>query len=212
MDLISQFKQCDFFLSAGRRRLTVQALSLAILALLASGCASIKYTYPINERFSMNVSPTPAWFSNPKNDLRAAEKEVLQRRGRPDFVRIWWNVTGSPITSSDLSGQHEQIREMAKAAKKSWIYLTDAKGDDKGEEVIFLRDGAAYRVKPLSDIFKLICQYGDPSSKSVPLMIDGTSHETWIWMEYGLQIELVEGQINQTKHFNATGKGTYILK
>lgn len=184
-------------------------LALA-LVFAASGCAH-KFNYGVNERFSMNIGPVPPWLTDPKAPLRPAEKEVLERRGMPDFIRVWWKTDGSPITSSDLSGRHDEYQEIVNAAPKSWLYVRAEKGD-KDEEVVFVNDGASYRVRPLSEQLKLLCQYGDPSNKITPVVIDGLKHETWMWYEHGLQLELVNGHVISSKNFPATGAGTILMK
>lgn len=188
----------------------IRFLTALLLVSAVGGCAT-KYNYGVNERFSMNLGPVPPWFGDPKAPLRPAEKEVLERRGRPDFIRVWWKSNGAPITSSDLAGRRDEYQILVNAADKSWVYLKAEKGG-KDEEVVFLNDGAAYRVQPLSEQLKLLCQYGDPSNKITPVVIDGESHETWMWYEHGLQLELVNGHVVKSKNFPATGAGTILMK
>jgi hypothetical protein len=162
----------------------------------------------VSERFSMNLAPPPGWLADPKAPLAPAEKEVLQRRGVPDFVRFWWRPDGSLVTSSDFAGRRDAFPELIKAVKKSWIYLKE----DKPEEVAFLRNGASYSVRPLAEPLKLICQYGDPSSRVPPFTADGERHEVWTWIEHGLQIEMIDGKVKNTKNFQGTGAGTILTK
>jgi hypothetical protein len=158
-------------------------------------------------RFSYNLVRTPPWFPDKKQKVGVAEQSILDSRGRPDFMRIWWRPDGELISSRDLAGlPPEQVAERLATSDKSWIYSRD------NEEVIFLRAGASYRTHPLSEKTKLVCTYGDPSNISPPVVRDGQTHETWQWIEHGLQIEFVDGaELNRT-HFKATGAGTYLLK
>lgn len=182
--------------------------ALCVLALVAVGCSHNKFNYGVNERFSMNISPAPPWFANPKAPLAPAEKEVLSRRGAPDFVRYWWRPDGSLVTGSDFAGRRDDFKDLINASRKSWIYLKE----DKAEEVIFIRGGASYQVRPLAEPMKLICQYGDPSSRVQPGVIDGERHETWTWVDNGIQIEMVEGKVKNTKNFQGTGSGTILIR
>lgn len=78
--------------------------------------------------------------------------------------------------------------------------------------MVFKNDGAAYSVRPLTEQLKLLCQYGDPSNKVTPVVIDGQAHETWMWYEHGLQLELVDGHVVKSQKFQATGAGTILMK
>jgi hypothetical protein len=182
-------------------------LSLLLAPLLAVGCSHAKYQYGLDDHFSMNMIRPPAWLGDPKADLKPAEKEVLQRRGRPDFIRVWWNSDGSLIRSSDLAFRSDQVPQLIKAARKSWIYLGSG---EKGEEVNFLRDGASYSAKELSEPIRLICEYGDPE-RSTPVMVNGEKRETWIWVDRGMKATLVDGKVDSTMEFSrGSGAGTYI--
>jgi hypothetical protein len=185
------------------------------LCLLALGCMmSPPLIVKLDHHFSMNVGKPPTGFPDKRLKLSAAESEVLARRGNPDFIRIWWRSDGSLITSSDLSGHHDEMNPMLNASKKSWIYLNtgdkENSGKDNGEEVIFV--GSGYKVRPLDQKLKLVCTYGDPDDRSAPTMRDGATFETWRWIEYGIQIELMDGKEVSRTNFNASGSGTYLGK
>lgn len=190
-------------------RLRLFACLLAVAALC--GCARNKNVLEFDPRFSMNLIKPPAEFPPKKAKLTPAESEALARLGKPDFIRVWWRPDGTPITSSDLSGKRDQIPQMLSTNKKSWIYMS---GGEEGEpiEVLFRGNGAGYTKRPVGETLKLICQYGDPSSKSVPVVRRGETYETWQWIEYGLQVELCEGHEVGRSRFAATGTGTYLGK
>lgn len=179
-----------------------------LLASLASGCASDRYRYGFDSHFSLNVAPPPAWLTSAKAPLGPAEKEILSERGTPTFIHYVWKTDGSLIRSSDLSGHYGEADEMIKTIPKTWIYLDR----DKGEEVIFSRGGASYKIRPLAETLMLICQHGDPSSRSDPFTVNGETHETWMWIESGLQVELAGDKVLNTKRFKGTGMGTDLMK
>ena len=186
------------------------------LLLLASGCSlnfltSLFYEKPViklDERFSQNLAIPLPTFKKPNKKRPPAHAEVLERRGVPDCVRVWWRRDGTLITSSDHSGRRNQIAEMLRTNKQSWIYL------DEDEEVVFQQSGAGYQVQPISAILKLIAKYGDPSERNPPVIRNGHIHETWRWYDHGLQIELVDGKEDPSlrMRFQATGAGTFIAK
>jgi hypothetical protein len=188
-----------------RRWFGIVAGSL-IVTFWSAGCAHDPKIVEIDHRFSINVAPTPHWFPDEETPLTPGQSEVLHHMGKPDFIRFWWNQKGRLITTSDLSGQHDQLGEKISLLKRSWIYIDDAK------EIIFTKSGGGYREVPLTDVLELICEYGDPSNKTAPLLRDGQYHETWRWIEYGIQVFLIDGVEVKRTHFQATGAGTYLGK
>jgi hypothetical protein len=181
-------------------------LCLVALALLPA-CGGNEHVLEPDYHFSLNVIETPSWFPDKEMQLEPGQQAVLDSRGKPNFMRIWWRPNGELITSRDLSGlKPEQIGEKLSNTQKSWIYTTDK------IEVVFLRGGASYREQPLSEKIALVCQYGDPSHMSPPAVLDGQTHENWQWVEHGLQIEIVDGAEFSRSHFQGTGAGTYLLK
>lgn len=193
---------------------------LATVALMAAACASNKVDIAIDDRFSWNVAKVPPNFNGPKIKHNPAETEVLARKGVPDFIRIWWNADGSLIRSSDLSGRRDQVGQILATNKKSWIYMDaeeskEGEGSEdapKGEEILFRTNGNGYRSQPLSGAMRLVCLYGDPSTRSTPVERGGSTHETWIWIDRGIQVELVDGKPGKERHITATGSGTYLIK
>lgn len=181
-------------------------LAAGLFLLLAAGC-STPQMIDLDYHFSMNVAKPPAGFPDKKLKLTAAESEVVARRGKPDFIRIWWRPDGSLIRSSDLAGKGDTVGVILGAAKKSWIYMTDEK---EAEEVLFV--GPGYKVRPLDEKIKLVCTYGDPSTRTPPIMRDGHMCETWLWIEHGLQLELQDGKEFSRSNFDAAGSGTYLGK
>ena len=78
--------------------------------------------------------------------------------------------------------------------------------------IVFLANGTSWREEKLSEKVRLVCQYGDPQ-QSRPVVREGHTHETWIWMENGLQVELVDGEVaKQTRIGAGTGRGTILGK
>ena len=189
---------------AGLRVEVVLSLLTAVLA--TTGCAR-DHVIEIDPRYSLNVIRTPVWWPGEDKELTPAQQEVLFRYGIPDNIRLWWRRDGSFITSSDLSGREpKDIAYELQTMRHSWIYL------DSKDEIRFSNNGMEYEVEPLSEVLEKICLYGDPSFRSQPRLVNGVMRETWQWMEFGEQIELVDGEIVSTRYFDATGQGTWVLK
>lgn len=188
-------------------RAALLLLALLAPALLAAGCGRNKKVIEIDDRFSYNIAKTPSWFPDPDKPLAAGEQDTYDRYGKPDFIRLWWRPDGSLIRSSDLAAEDpKSLAERLNTIPKSWLYLRDDK------EVTFLRNGESYKEAPISETIKLICNYGDPSHRSVPVLRDGAMRETWQWIEHGIQIEMADGVEMKRTHFTGTGTGTYLLK
>lgn len=187
------------------RRLLVPVGCLLLLIAFA-GCKKPK-TIEVDRRFSMNVLKTPYWYPDEDTVLTAAERDVHDRFGGPDYIRFWWLDDGTFINSSDLSGKDaEEIQGQLDRMKKSWIYTEDKR------EIVFLSNGTSWREEKLSEKVRLICQYGDPQ-QSRPVVREGHTHETWIWMENGLQVELIDGEVaKETRIGTGTGRGTILGK
>src|SRR5689334_6910581 len=78
---------------------------LPLLALvLGTGCFSEKHIIEVNPHFSYNLIKTPLWFPDKKQKIGAAQQEILDSHGHPDFMRIYWRPDGTLITSRDLAG------------------------------------------------------------------------------------------------------------
>ncbi len=140
--------------------------------------------------------------------LDPAQTEVIERIGVPDYIRFWWLRDGSPITSHDLSGKTNEDLEMDfNTMKQTWIFY------DREEEVHFTRNGASYEVRDLPELIKLICDYGDPGEVKVHGMNNaGQLRETWIWIDHGLKVTLLDKVEVDRDYITATGAGTWLGK
>ena len=180
---------------------------MACLALLGIGCGN-KEVIEIDHRFSNNVVKTPAWFPGEKTVLSAGEQEVIFRRGNPDFIRFWWNSEGSIVDTSDFSGKsREDLDESMGTVKKSWIYMFDKK------EIMFTNSREGYRERDLEESLELICQHGDPGTRSKIVSRGGHEYQTWSWLENGLQVELMDNKVIKKNYLHTgTGMGTDVGK
>jgi hypothetical protein len=179
------------------------ALMLPCLALaLAAGCRHAK-VIEFDDHFSFNVVKTPSWFPDKKQPLTDAQAEILFNMGRPDFLHFWWRPDGSLISSSDLTGMApETLSEQLSTMDQSWIYLKEKK------EIVFLNNGKSYQSRELSDLMDLVCNYGDPSSRSPAVMAEGRRRETLIWIDRGVKAVLEDGKVVDKSYFPGTGQGT----
>jgi hypothetical protein len=77
--------------------------------------------------------------------------------------------------------------------------------------VLFPSNGES-RAQPIGEKLRLICTYGDPSSKSPPIEQDGAQVENWFWIDHGFQIKFSNEREVARSYFPATGQGTIIGK
>ncbi|MCE5231346.1 hypothetical protein LLG95_17355 [bacterium] len=182
------------------------SLALVVLASALAGCSRNKHAIEVDPRYSMNVVKTPYWFPDDKS-LFPVERDVFDRYGAPEYMRLWWRDDGTFITSSDLSGKDkEAIFQDMDHMKKSWIYIRMDK------EVVFSADHSHHFEQPITETLKLICQYGDPQ-RNRPVEIDGHTREAWLWMEHGKQALLEDGRLIKISNIGVgTGTGTIISK
>ena len=207
------------FLQLIRARTPLVAVMLA--SLLGLGCHRKPKTIEIDHRFSYNVARVPSWFpaekrvpmrrkiahvmtlglvsDNPPvgSSLSPAEQEVLDRKGKPNFIRFYWNPQGTFITSSDLSGKNLDLADILKETKRTWIYVADK------TEIEFHENGSRYDVHPVTEKLQLICAYGDPTGKTPPKPDKGgRMHESWEWVEQGIRIEFVDDKELHRDYFH----------
>jgi hypothetical protein len=186
---------------------TLVLTSAVVAALIVSGCAKRK-VIEFDHRFSINLVRVPDWYPGEKDALTLAEQEVLQRKGRPTFIRFWWNDSGDIIHSSDLSGQRDELPQRMTTTKRTWIYWSPR----EQIEYEFLANGG-YVYHPVTERLGLICQYGDPGHKTVPKYDQaGRRGENWTWYDHGLVVELLDDNIMSRKNIQSTGAGTWLIK
>ncbi len=188
--------------------MTWYGLAAWMCLICSMACGRADCVLAPNERFSINVLEPPQCYPDPENPLNVAEAEIYDLHGRPDFIRFWWNPSGSFITTSDLSGQREDLATKMNTMKKSWIFIYE------DMEIIFRPNGQGHLPKqPIPTLLKTICEYGDPSYRSDPIYKQGIRKENWHWIESGLLIELENGfEINRRFIHQGTGRGTFLGK
>ena len=89
------------------------------------------------------------------------------------------------------------------SVKRSWIYLADQ------QEITFTPARESFSEVPLADGLRLICRYGDPSSRTRETQRSDGLHQTWYWIENGLEVQFLDGNaIDQQCIADCTGFGT----
>lgn len=181
-------------------------VAIGLAAIFIQACGMNDNRIEIDRTFSYNLIRVPRWYPGEEIRLDPMELDMLYRRGRPDFLRLWWNPDGSFVTSSDLYQQFNDMPTNLGAIKKTWIYAYDE------VEIEFRNDGSI-REHPLTEMVSLICKYGDPSLKNPPKADRrGRMKETWLWYDWGLKVEFLDGMEISRDHFTATGRGTILGK
>lgn len=172
------------------RSSALQILLLAAAVFMLAGCE--KDDVNIDPDFSINVcQPGPKW-PNPKN-LTPAQKEVLDKYGKPDFFHVWWTPDGQYRTRTDF------VKEQREGKKRpippySYVYLR------LNKDICFR--GSDYQVLPVSDQLRVVCQLGDP--EDIRTMESGVLQ--WMYYSAGKLYKFGRGRIVEEKDFPAMGK------
>lgn len=146
--------------------------------------------------FSVNIiNPSRTWpnFDN----LTPAMIEALDKEGRPDHFRVWFNPYG------ELANQRQArtlIKEEELGRKPwSWIYLR------KEIEVRF-PTSTQYEKVPLSDKLKVLCERGDPQQRpDIQQMKSGSIKESWFYYDVGRKYVFIDEELAEVQIFQGMG-------
>jgi len=152
---------------------------------------------PTMTEFSVNLLELPKGYFQEKF-LTQAEKEVMDKMGAPEYLRIYWDKIGSIVDETNallLLRKQNSINEF----KHSWVYVND------GVEVLF-PNNYKYEIKEIDDRIKLISQYGDPERSEKRTIENDIVQEVYTYYSYGKSFTFWNGKLMETKEFPATGK------
>ena len=180
------------------KRLYLCGLVVILIVCLTTGCIfSKRRPKPNLTEFSVNLVETPrGYFVN--KFLSQAEKEVLDKMGAPDSLRIYWDKVGSVIDEDEalrLLRSKTSISEFNFA----WVYVNDS------VEVVF-PNNYKYEVKDIDDRIRIISQYGDPERTEKRSVSSDIVQEVYIYYSYGKNFVLWNGKLKETREFPPTGK------
>ncbi len=165
-----------------------------ILACAFWACKTEEGPVDFDVKYSVNIAkPQKGWPIIKK--LTETKKAVYEKYGTPDAFRIYWTHDGRIQSKDDVRKelkrrQNERNKELP---DHSWIYL------DKNIEVYFDKNNKAME-KPLTDMIKIIVNYGDPEEVS---RVDKNS---WKYYSKGKMFTFSKsGKIIEEKDFPAMG-------
>jgi hypothetical protein len=146
------------------------AVIIALLVIVSLDCG--KKDLMFDTKFSINLARPGKYFLT--KDGTPAQKEVQEKFGTPDFVRLYWDKKGDIVT---LLAVDESLRKgKQRDVKQTWIYV------DANQEITFTND-EEYSVGPLSEKVKIVCEFGDPDQIQKHTDNEGGLEE--IWTYYG---------------------------
>lgn len=192
-------------------RLAAAALTVSA-AIALGGCNRFVDWADFEAMESVNVAapigPWPEGF-----ELTAAQQEVYDERGRPDFFRARWDRRGRLTWGDDVLQRtsRQRIRDvMARAHHRdeplpfdvSWIYQAEDQGRNRtgdmdifrGDEVIFTGD-ASHDVEPVTDMLGVVIDHGDPEDRRAGTPAGGHDIESWVYFREGKIFHFIDGHL-----------------
>jgi len=170
---------------------TARLVAVVAAALIGLTACKKDEGFVFKPEFTVNLFyPGPKWPNQKK--LSKAEREVLQRYGRPAAFRILWSPAGEIRMRSEL--EDASLKQPKVMPAYSWVY------PGLNKEIVFTQ--GTYQERQLSDKIRLILRYGDP--EDVKDLSSGI--EQWTYYGVGKMIKLREGHIVEEKQFPAMGR------
>jgi hypothetical protein len=158
-------------------RLVVPGVLCLFLLSLTAGCKTLQKPYVQDFGFSVNVAKVNPRWPGDLNNLTPAEREVLEERGRPDYIHLIWSSFDSVVDRAQLNAA---IRSASMDKERiGWIYIEDKK------EITF-PTASKFKEEPLKDKLKVICREGDPSEPKVLPNNRSVRVEKWHYINSGV--------------------------
>ena len=146
-----------------------------LCTLWLSGCAKYHYL-KFDQYFSINLAKPGSKWPN-RNKMTEAEKALLDERGAPDYIRVWWSNEDRIVQFMEVHARMNKLEHLER--KQSWIYV------DSQEEVVF-KGESDFFVRPLSDKLKIVSTYGDPDLIKIEEQSeDKSTREIWQYYSAG---------------------------
>lgn len=180
-----------------KKRFRLQAILLTLVLVLPAMTQALPFFGPKEQPFIFNFDFTINFFQpDPKwpveKLLKPAEKEVLEKLGRPDAFRILYDPEGNIKIRRSLELEYK-AKKPKEIPNYSWVYM------QRNEEIIF--SGNGYYSKPLTDAIRLVLKYGDPeNTKQLPdEMVE------WTYYSTGKIYRIYKDKVIDVKEFPAMG-------
>jgi hypothetical protein len=171
---------------------TALAVIIGFLGIISLDCATKDLMF--DTRFSINLARPGKHFLS--KDATPAQKEVQEKFGMPDFVRLYWDKKGDIVT---LLAVDESLRKgKQRDVKQTWIYV------DSNQEITFINDDE-YTVAPLSEKEKIVCEFGDPDQIQKHTDNQGGLEEIWTYYGKGWIFKFYNGTLMSKQQFPPMG-------
>lgn len=155
----------------------------------------------IDPNFSINLAkPQKNWPK--KKKMTKTEKEVFEKYGKPDLVRIWWNKKGNLVSQAEVREMFKNTQKNYTNLKKSWLY------EEEEKEIIFQKDGT-YKEEKFTDRLRTMVENGDPEEIKIGVKVyNEVSTDRWTYWSKGKHFDFVEDKLVKTDTFTPMG-GTF---
>lgn len=168
------------------------ALRAAVAAVFLITLVGCDEDVSLNPAFSLNlIQPGPKWPNVKK--LTPAQKEVFEKYGKPDRLRVQWTPEGRIMQRDELRQQFKD-KQPKELPPCFWVY------QQRGIEIAF--DQGTPREQPISDQVKLVLQHGDP--EDVKQLPGGLTQ--WTFYSTGRLFKFSHGKIVEERDFPAMGR------
>jgi hypothetical protein len=161
------------------------------------GCSKKQLVF--DTRFSINLARPGDDFCS--EEVTAAQEEVLEKYGTPDFIRVYWDKQGEFVgyLQADLRLREKEHRDL----KQTWIYI------DNLQEIEFV-DEENYSISTLSEKGKIVCELGDPDQVQKHSDNKGGIEEVWTYYGKGWIFRFYNSELISKRRFQPMG--SYIKK
>jgi hypothetical protein len=178
---------------------------LVCVAWSGAGCRHDYTGVTFNKRVSINIAtPDRDWPGDPAKSLTSAQRQVFEARGRPTYVRFWWQGRDDYSTLMEV----EQSNVNIYSVPTSWIYMRE------GDEVLF-PSIADYESRPIDDRLKRVLQDGDPFERRFDPGAAGEDVEIWHYLSTGYEYRFINGQLIDQKRLHepvGSGRSAILLR
>ena len=173
-------------------KLSRLCLAIVLACATLSGCFDKQEQLVMDPQWSCNIYRPASEWPGKKYELSSAQEKVLELRGEPAFVRLWYDPVGEfkEFREVYLKFKDKSWMEL----KRSWIYL------DTREEVEFI-SATYYEVHPLTDMLDVMCKRGDPDEILTFERGVDTPILQWTYYAFGERYKFLENRQIRKEHF-----------
>jgi hypothetical protein len=113
------------------------------------------------------------------SNLTAAEREVLEEDGRPDYFHLIWSPYEAVVDRAQLNKAIRSASAENEKERIGWVYIEEKK------EITFSTP-SKYKEAPLNDKVRVICREGAPNEPKVLPNNRNVRVEKWHYINSGV--------------------------